>query len=199
VRNSVPPRPSPARVSRWLDEARSGRHEAMSALMPVVYDELRRVARAYMQRERPGQTLQATALVHEAYLRLLGERHVSWQNRAHFCAIAANSMRQILIERARRRHAQKRGGGAERVTLDERLAAAPSPAVDLEALDEALTRLAALDPKRARIVELKYFGGLTIEEIAEVTRTSPATVKRGWALARAWLRREIYGNPGLDG
>lgn len=162
--------------------------------MPSVYAELRRLAAACLRRERPGQTLQPTALVHEAYLRLLGERHASWQNRAHFCAIAAQSMREILIERARRRRAAKRGGAWHRTTLTDAVPGTPGPPVDVEALDEALGRLAAFDPMRARIVELRYFGGLTIEETAEVLGRSPATIKRGWALASAWLRRELVGS-----
>jgi RNA polymerase sigma factor (TIGR02999 family) len=190
---------SPARVSQWLDEASDGRQEALAALLPLVYAELRRLAAAYLRREQPGQTLQPTALVHEAYLRLAGERHVRWQNRAHFCAIAANSMRQILIEKARARHAQKRGGGWLRLSLDERLGEGPGTDVDLEALDEALTRLERFDKQRARLVELRFFGGLTIEETAEVLGVSPATVKRGWSLARAWLRKELqHGSPGSD-
>jgi RNA polymerase sigma factor (TIGR02999 family) len=128
--------------------------------------------------------------VNEAYVRLVGQ-HPRFQNRAHFCAIAANAMRQILVERARARHAQKRGGGAARVTLDEGLARSPEPTVDLEALDEALTRLTALDPQQARIVELRFFGGLTVEETAEALAVSPATVKRHWSVARAWLAREL--------
>jgi RNA polymerase sigma-70 factor, ECF subfamily len=162
----------------------------VSAVMPEVYAELRRVAAAYLRRERPGQTLQPTALVNEAYVRLAGQ-HPRFQNRAHFCAIAANAMRQILVERARARHAQKRGGGAARVTLDEGLARAPEPPVDLGALDQALTRLAALDPQQARIVELRFFGGLSVEETAEALGVSPATVKRHWSVARAWLAREL--------
>jgi len=188
------PTPPPHRMSQWLDEARLGRKAAMDALLPLVYTELRRVARAYMRRERPGRTLQPTALVHEAYVRLLHEQHVSWENRAHFCAIAAHSMRQILVEHARARNALKRGGKGERLTLDERLVAAPSPPVDVEALDEALTHLASADARRARVVELKYFGGMTVEEIGEVLQLSPATVKRDWSFARAWLHRELYGD-----
>jgi len=182
------------RTSRWLDEARQGRKDAMDALVPVVYAELKRVAHAYVRREFKGRTLQTTALVSEAYLRLLGEQHVSWQNRAHFCAIAAGAMRQLLIEQARARNARKRGGGVSHVAIDERVMSAPASDVDVEALNEAVERLAARDPRRARVVELKYFGGMTIEEIAEVTGTSPATVKRDWALARAWLHRELYGD-----
>ena len=177
-----------------LADARAGKAEALNAILPLVYGELRRLAGAYLRRERPGLTVQATGLVHEAYLRLMREQHVSWQNRAHFCAIAANSMRQILVERARARRTAKRGGGAAKITFVEDLARAGEEAgLDVEALHEALERLAAVDPERARLVELRYFGGLTIEETAEAMGTSPATVKRGWALARAWLARELGG------
>jgi len=165
----------------------------LDALLPVVYEELRRLAAAYLRRERPGQTLQPTALVHEAYLRLMKDRPDRWQNRAHFCAIAAHSMRQILIERARARGARKRGGAQPRVTLDEGLVAGEAPSVDLVALNEALDRLEAMDPEQARLVELRYFGGLTIEETAEAMNTSPASVKRHWTVARAWLARELAG------
>jgi RNA polymerase sigma-70 factor (ECF subfamily) len=180
-------------ISNLVDEASRGHAEAMSALLPIVYQELRRVAAGYLRRERPGQTLQATALVHEAYLRLLREQQVSWQNRAHFCAIAANSMRQILVERARARNAAKRGGGLHRITLDDAVSPAQmdEAAIDIDALDQALTRLATLDPQQARLVELRYFGGLTIEETAEVLGVSPATVKRSWVVAKAWLRKEL--------
>jgi RNA polymerase sigma-70 factor (ECF subfamily) len=180
-------------ISELVDDASRGHAEAMSALLPVVYQELRRVAAGYLRRERPGQTLQATALVHEAYLRLLREQQVSWQNRAHFCAIAANSMRQILVERARARNAAKRGGGLHRITLDDAVAPAQADdaALDIDALDQALTRLAALDAQQARLVELRYFGGLTIDETAEVLGVSPATVKRSWVVAKAWLRKEL--------
>ena len=164
---------------------------AVNALLPLVYDELRRLAAAYLRRERPGQPIQATALVHEAYLRLLKDKPDRWQNRAHFCAIAAHSMRQILIERARARGALKRGGVQARVTLDEGLLAADSPHIDLLALDEALQRLEAIDPEQARLVELRFFGGLTIEEAAEAMNISAATVKRHWTIARAWLAREL--------
>ncbi len=164
-------------------------------LLPIVYDELRRLAAAYLRREKPGQTLQPTALVHEAYLRLLKDRPNRWQNRAHFCAIAAHSMRQILIDRARARGARKRGGAQPRVTLDEGLVADHPTSIDLVALDEALTRLEAFDPDAARLVELRFFGGLTIEETAQAMNISPATVKRHWAVARAWLARELEGEP----
>lgn len=177
-----------------LARASAGDEKAVSRLMPLVYDELRRLAAAYLRRERPGQTLQATALVHEAYLRLIGERAQRWRDKTHFLAIAALSMRQILVQRARDRKAAKRGGDPARITFDERALAAPgdrAPAIDLVALDEALERLAALDPRQAKIVELRYFGGLGVEECAEVLGISPATVKRDWTLARAWLRREL--------
>jgi RNA polymerase sigma factor (TIGR02999 family) len=159
--------------------------------MPLVYDELRRLAASYLRRERPGQTLQATALVHEAYLRLLRDRQQSWQNRAHFLAIAARSMRQILVERARARDSLKRGGDHARITLDEELVAGEGPSVDVVAIDAALQRLAALDRQQARIVELRFFGGLTVEETAEALGVAPATVKRHWSVAKAWLRREL--------
>ena len=159
--------------------------------MPLVYHELRRLAGHYLRRERPGQTLQATALVHEAYLRLLKDRSPAWQNKAHFVAIAATSMRQILVDRARARDATKRGGGGARVTLDEALIGTREKPIDLVALDEALTRLAHIDREHARIVELRFFGGSTIEETAEIMGMSPATVKRRWSLAKAWLKHEI--------
>ena len=162
--------------------------------MPLVYDELRRIAARYVSRERPGQTLQATALVNEAFVRLAAERPREFQNRTHFLAIAALSMRQILVQRARARRAAKRGGAPQRITLDDRnVAAEPPPGIDVVALDEALTRLAALDSALARIVELRYFGGMTVEETAEAVGSSPATVKRHWAMARAWLKRELQG------
>jgi len=163
--------------------------------MPQVYDELRRLAANYLRRERPGQTLQATALVHEAFLRLNAEKNHPWKNRTHFLAIAALSMRQILVQRARARHAAKRGGDAQRITLDESALAerpqAEPAGVDVLALDAALERLAALDPQQAKIVELRYFGGMTVEEVADTIGISPATVKRHWTLARAWLQREL--------
>ena len=170
-----------------------------NSLMPLVYDELRRIAAGYIRRERPGQTLQATALVNEAFVRLASERPRSFENRQHFVAIAALSMRQILVQRARARKAAKRGGAPDRVTLDESLMATEPPGVDVLALDEALTRLAALDPEQARIVELRYFGGLTVEEAADVVGISPATVKRQWAMARAWLKRAVETAPDEGG
>ena len=162
-----------------------------TSLMPLVYDELRRIAAAYIRGERPGQTLQATALVNEAYVRLAAEKTRPFANRTHFVAIAALSMRQILVQRARARKAAKRGGEPKRITLDEAVMRSEAPRIDILALDEALTRLASLDPELAHIVELRYFGGLTVEETAEAVGISPATVKRQWAMARAWLKRAI--------
>ena len=172
-----------------------------SSLMPLVYDELRRIAAGYIRNERPGQTLQATALVNEAYVRLAAEKARPFANRTHFLAIAALSMRQILVQRARARKAVKRGGAPRRVTLEEGLIFREAPSIDILALDEALTRLAALDRELAHIVELRYFGGLTVEETAEAVRSSPATVKRQWAMARAWLKRAIdcASDDGTDG
>jgi RNA polymerase sigma factor (TIGR02999 family) len=179
-------------LDNLVERATRGDAPALEALMPLVYGELRRLAAHYLKGERPGQTLQPTALVHEAYLKLLKDRPERWQNRAHFCAIAAHAMRQILIERARARDAIKRGGGKPRVTFDEGLpVVAPDQSVDLIALDAALDRLAALDPGQARIVELRFFGGLSIEETADAMGISPATVKRHWAVAKAWLAKEL--------
>ena len=180
-------------ASRLLSRAAAGDDKAASRLLPLVYDELRRLAGGYLRRERPGQTLQATALVHEAYMRLVKPGDQPWTGRTHFLAIAAVSMRQVLVDRARRRHAVKRGGVRQRITLDEGLLPAPTPdaGVDLVAIDRALTELAALDAQQARIVELRYFGGLTVEETAEVMNSSPATVKRHWTLARAFLKKAL--------
>ncbi|MEQ1757041.1 MAG: ECF-type sigma factor [Vicinamibacterales bacterium] len=163
----------------------------LSSLMPVVYDELRRIADRYMRHERPGQTIQATGLVNEAYLRLAAERPREFANRTHFVAIAALSMRQILVQRARARAAQKRGGAPERMTLDAGMLVDEGRSVDVIALDDALTELATFDPEQARIVELRYFGGLTVEEAADAVGVSPATLKREWAMARAWLRQRL--------
>ena len=159
-------------------------------LAPLVYDELRRIARAYMRRERPGQTLQATALVHEAYLRLAGAG-TPWHDKRHFVGIAARSMRQILVERARARGAQKRWAGLDRVSLTDSIAMPAGRVGLLPALDDALTRLEKIDPEQARIVELRYFAGLSIEETADALGMSPATLKRRFALARAWLFRDL--------
>jgi RNA polymerase sigma-70 factor (ECF subfamily) len=163
----------------------------LSRLMPAMYDELRKVARRYIAREKAGQTLQATALVNEVYLRLLREKAQGWKNRAHFCAIAASAMREILVERARARAASKRGGSRVRVSFSGVHAAGREESVDMIALHESLDHLEKLDPELVRVVELRFFGGLTVEETAEVLNLSPATIKRSWSMARAWLRREM--------
>jgi len=164
----------------------------LDQLLPAVYDELHRMAARYLRRERPDHTLQPTALINEAYLRLVDKNSVTWENRAHFFGIAANVMRRILVDHARGHQAAKRGGSAIKVPLDEQLHGTPKQEeMDLVALDTALTRLATVDPEQSRLVELRYFGGLTIEETAQVMGISPATVKRSWTVARAWLRREI--------
>jgi RNA polymerase sigma factor (TIGR02999 family) len=174
-------------LKRW----RQGDRDALERLMPLVYEELRRIARHYLRSERQGHTLESTALVHEAFLRLIDQRNVQWQNRAHFFGIASQMMRRILVDHARKRHAAKRDAALMRLSVASRLVPAAEREPDLLALDEAIKALAALDAEQSRIVELRYFGGLTIEETAEVMGTSPATVKREWATARLWLKREI--------
>ena len=180
-------------VTQLLARWRGGDQEALDELMPLVYAELRRLADRYLRREKGGHTLQPTALVNEAYIRLVGERGVEWENRAHFFGIAARRMRQILVEHARAQHREKRGGAQADYMLS--LTAADRHAargdVNLLALDDALKALEEVDPRKCRVVELLYFGGLTIEEAAEALRVSPATVKRDWSMARAWLRREV--------
>lgn len=172
-----------------------GDQAALDRLMPLVYGELRRQAERYMRRQSPGHTLQATALVHEAYLRLIGSEPVEWRSRAHFFSVAAKAMRSILVDHARTRRAAKRGRGALPLTLSAAdFGGGQAPELDVAALDEALHRLAEFDPDKCRLVELRYFGGLSIEEVSEVLGTSPATVKRHWNTARAWLRREL-GDP----
>ena len=191
--------PTPGSITALLEQARGGEQPAIDQLVPLVYGELRRIAGRCLRRERPGHTLQATALVNEAYLRLLKDQDLSFENRAHFLGIAARSMRQILVEHARARDAEKRGGERRRITLEETAAVTGSPGVDILAVHEALERLAALDPQHARIVELRFFGGLTNEETAAALGVSPATVKRAWAVARAWLFRELAGGPDAGG
>jgi RNA polymerase sigma factor (TIGR02999 family) len=161
--------------------------------MPLVYSELRRLASRYLRRERSDHTLQSTALVHEAFLRMVDQKSVRWQNRAHFFGIAAQWIRRILVDHARSRQALKRGASPFLLSLDEAIAASQQRSVDLVALDDALGGLARLDPQQARIVELRFFAGLTVEEAAEVLRVSPATVKRDWTAAKAWLYREMSG------
>ena len=184
---------TPEQVTGLLVDWGNGDRAALDKLMPLVYDELRRLARHYMRRERAGQTLQTTALVNEAYLRLVGQRNMRWQNRAHFFAIAAQLMRRILIDRARKRHNSKRGGNLRKVSLDGVADLSGERDADLIALDEALVDLEAIDSRKSKIVELRFFGGLSIEEAAEALSISPATVQREWSVAKAWLYREISG------
>jgi RNA polymerase sigma factor (TIGR02999 family) len=172
-------------LRQWSD----GNQQALNDLLPIIYGELRRVAHQYLQRERGGHTLETTALVHEAYLKLIDQTSVNWQNRAHFFAIAAQAVRRILIDNARKRHAAKRDG--EKVLLDDVAIISSDRAEHLLALDEALQRLEELDPQQSKIIELRYFGGLTIEETGEALNCSPATVKREWAMARAWLYQAL--------
>jgi RNA polymerase sigma factor (TIGR02999 family) len=185
--------PSPGAVTELLRAWSDGDDGALERLVPLVEAELRRLARGYMGRERRGHTLQITALVNEAFLRLTDARHVRWQDRAHFLGISARLMRRVLVDYARRRGFQKREGGAQRVTFDEGLVASPDPALDIVALDGALEALAQVDARKGRVVELRFFGGLTVEEAAEVLNVSPDTVKRDWRLAKLWLLRELEG------
>jgi RNA polymerase sigma factor (TIGR02999 family) len=182
---------SPATITQLLVRWRDGDEAALDELAPQVYSELRRLAKYYLRQERPDHTLQASDLVHEAYLRLADEQVINWQNRAHFFGIAAVRMRHILVEHARGRQAAKRGGGEYQLSLSAADRQAEDRDVNLLALDDALQRLEKLDPQKTRIVELRYFGGMTIEETAEVLKLSPATIKRDWSMARAWLRSEI--------
>jgi len=185
------PADSTSQVTDLLARWRSGNREALDALMPLVYGELRRVARHYLSRERSDHTLQCTALVHEAYVRLAGGTPPDWKDRAHFFGVAARLMRQILVDHARAHRAAKRGGDALRLTLDEEAVEAASSGLDVVALDDALSDLAAISPQQSQIVELRFFSGLTIEETSEVLGVSAATVKRSWTTARAWLFREM--------
>jgi len=180
-------------VTQLLVRWRGGDREALEELMPLVYEELRRLAHYYLRQERADHTLQSTALVHEAYLRLAGQNPPQWQNRAHFFGIAAHIMRQILVEYARGRSTAKRGGNAVTLTLDEAVAVPQGMDVDVVALDRALTELSGMDAQQGRIVELRFFAGLTIEDTSEVLGISPATVKRDWVAARAWLFRAMTG------
>jgi RNA polymerase sigma factor (TIGR02999 family) len=178
-------------VTQLLVRWRSGDDRAREQLIPVVYDELRRMARRYLANERPGHTLQSTALVHEAYVRLVASQTPDWNDRAHFFGIAAQVMRQILVDHARKRHAARRGADAQRVTLDAAVALPERKGVDVLALDDALQTLAKLDSQQSRVVELRFFGGLTLEESAEVLGVSVSTVQRDWQTAKVWLRREL--------
>lgn len=184
----------PGEITEVLRQVTDGKEDAQARLMPLVYAELRRVAAAYMRRERPGHTLQATALVHEAYIKLVGQHEVHWQNRAHFFGVAAQVMRRILVDHARAQRAGKRGGPRNQVTLDDAMLVEQHGPADLIELDEALNRLAAFDARQSRIVELRYFGGLSVEECACLLNVSPKTIKRDWSVARAWLYGELTKN-----
>lgn len=185
-------------VTRLLKAWGAGETEALETLAPRVHSELHRLARQYMSREQPGHTLQTTALVNEVYLRLVDGAQVSWQDRAHFFAISAQMMRRILIDFARSRHYQKRGGDAQQVSLDEALVVSPERGGDLLALDEALNRLEALDARKSQVVELRYFGGLSVKETAEVLKISVETVMRDWKFAKAWLLQALGGRKGHE-
>ena len=178
-------------VTQLLIEWSNGDKAALDKLMPLIYEELRRLAHHYMRRERPGHTLQTTALVDEAYVRLVNRQRVHWQNRAHFFAIAAHLMRTILVDHARSHAYAKRGGGARKVPLDEAMVISQERAAEVVALDDALEQLTRIDPRQSRIVEMRFFAGLTIEETAEVLSLSPATIKREWSTAKAWLYHEL--------
>ena len=178
-------------ITRILQRASDGDGSAVNRLLPLVYEELRALAERYLQQERPGHTLGATALVHEAYVRLIRQDEVEWQNRAHFFAVAAQAIRRILVDYARARETAKRGGDRERVLFDEEVAVESERDLDLLALDESLEKLARLHPRQAQIVELRFFGGLSMPEVASFLKVSPRTVDGDWSMARAWLRREL--------
>lgn len=178
-------------VTQILEAASGGSQEAVNQLLPLVYDELRKIASDYLRLERPDHTLQPTALVHEAYLRLVNQRTAGWKNRAQFFGVAAKAMRRILVDRARMHKAAKRGGGSTKLSLDEAVANFEERAIDLVALDESLTRLADIDERKARVVELRFFGGLTAEETAKVLECPLRTIERDWTMAKAWLRADI--------
>jgi len=171
-----------------------GDQEALNKLIPLVYDELHKLASRYLRRERRDHTLQTTAVVHEAYLKLVNQRDANFENRLHFFAVAAQIMRRILVDYARRHHASKRGGDLYKLSLDEALVTSEEKGADLLALDEALERLAAIDPRQSRVVELRIFAGLTLEETAQALNISPSTVRREWSMAKAWLHRQIKNN-----
>jgi RNA polymerase sigma factor (TIGR02999 family) len=185
-----------AGVTALLNKLTAGDSAAASQVVPLIYEELRRLAAHYMAAERPGHTLQTTALVHEAYLRLVDQRQASWQSRAHFYGAAAGVMRRILVDHARARLTAKRGGDAPHLALDEALVFSDEQSDELVRLDEALGRLAQMNPRQSRVIQLRFFAGLTVEEISEVMGISPKTVKRDWSFARAWLHRELRGRPG---
>lgn len=184
-------KPSSHEVTALLIDWSSGNKGALDRLMPLVDRELHRLAHRYMQQERPGHTLQTTALVNEAYLKLIDQRQVHWKNRAHFFALSAQLMRRILVDHARKRKYAKRGGDARRISFDEVMAVSPARSADLIALDDALEKLAAIDARKGKVVEMRFFGGLSVEETAEALGVSPLTVKRDWKMAKAWLYNSL--------
>jgi len=185
----------PSDVTLLLKRLSNGDQDALAQLIPLIYDELHRLAAFHLQRERIEHTLQTTALVHEAYLRLVDQKEAHWKNRGHFFAVAAQAMRRVLVDYARRHQAVKRGSSLPKISLDEAIAVSHGTANQLLVLDELLNRLTSVDPQESRIVELRFFGGLTVEETAEAMGISPATVKREWSVAKAWLLREIAKHP----
>lgn len=185
--------PSPHEITHLLQEWSGGNSRALDQLMPLVYAELHHTARRYMAREHSGRTIQATALIHEVYVRLVDSAAANWQDRAHFFAVCARLMRQILTDFARSRHSQKRGGGAENITFNDSLYSPKEQTTDLVRLDDALNQLARIDQRKSQVVELRFFGGLSVEETAEVLKISKETVKRDWSFAKLWLLREMSG------
>jgi RNA polymerase sigma-70 factor (ECF subfamily) len=185
-------------VTVLLSSLTKGDPDAASRLMPLIYDELRRLAASYMRREREDHTLQATALVHEAFIKLVDQRGVNWQNRAHFFGVAAQLMRRILVDHARGHLRQKRGGDNQKVSLDEALVFAETQADELIAVDDSLNQLAKIDPRQARVVELRFFAGLSVDEAADVLGVSPKTIKREWSVAKAWLYADLKTRYGIQ-
>lgn len=185
------PSPSPNQVTRLLLDWSNGSESALDDLIPLVDRELHRLAHHYMRQERAGHTLQTTALVNEVYLKLVDQKHVHWKNRAHFFALSAQLMRRILVDHARKRNYAKRGGGANKITFDEAMVVSPERGKDLTALNDALERLATIDERKSKVIELRFFGGLSVEETAEVLGVSPLTVKRDWSMAKAWLYNSL--------
>jgi len=185
---------SQSNVTQLLHEVSNGNRQSLDQLLPLVYNELRSLADSFMRRERGSHTLQPTALVHEAYMRLIDQRNVNWENRAHFMSIAAETMRRILVNHAHASNAAKRGGKETKVSIDEAMGFPGGTEIDLVLLDEALTNLASFDPRQSQIVELRFFGGLTVKEVARVTDLSTATVEREWRTAKAWLHDQIVRN-----